>query len=402
MASNTIDQEPIIKHSNALYLINSIIQIRSKLLREGDDSNLLRQIEEIYPSTPLRSRIERKRQDWYSEGFPSWTTNQPYAQHDQSKDRKQESKNENSFSSQEDLGGGGVAPSGVTFRSKREALRASFVLDVRRANDQYQKFKANPVTSGAVYLHLRESLWAHFLGFYGSNLLSQYWSQDRKILLEAYQDNHESSFKQIRDAFVRELKVIDRGHCLESKSSSLSIPINDLKAILRGKATGIMIRLETRCSRSVMPCCEFELGKFRFPTLGLGTIANNNKNLEFDIDPASEIKDLGRAAELCSYGIATLDVFKKVVLRLINTKISGEHYFSMKREFVETYFFEEYELLYIQISETNFSSEIKSEVLNRMEACERSYFFVYEQQVAAHYNLAFKEFAVPVGVSCSQ
>lgn len=139
-----------------------------------------------------------------------------------------------------------------------------------------------------------------------------------------------------------------------------------------------MIRLESGSTSWIMPCCEFEIGRFRFPTLGFNTLNDYTDDSEQCQFAASEIRDLSDAAKLCSSGIATLDVFRKVITQMINQKrnayINGS-LISSRREPIEVQFFARYEDMFNSRSYVT----CRDELARRMKAVKSRYFPVGEE-----------------------
>lgn len=362
MISKKTNEEPIVKHENALHLLNSIKKLKELALK-AEDQQVLRKLEELLPTTPIPSiQPTDKSNDWMKIGFPNF--NSPYYYN-----RRRGQGNSTFFDQRFSREAAGVGCS-VTFPSLAQAeLNKRFSIDCQKMNNWYSQFIHDPIRYSQIYIHLRNELWAFFIAFYGSGSLSQLWHTNKENLVATYKTRNPQAVIEIRSAYINELRMIDSGVPLRLKPLELKISDESLKCILRGYVTSLMIFLETNRSNTLIPACEFEIGRFRYPTLGFDTTEDFEDDFGNLRCSASEINDLGEIADIFESGIGTLESLKYVITRLIERKKNAPLegiFISIMREPVGALYYEYFEDLAIGSNQLDLQS--------RMKACEATYF----------------------------
>lgn len=364
MISKTTDDEPIVKHESALHLLNSIKKLKALALKANDDQ-VIEKLEKLLPTKPIPAvNTTDKSTPWMKTGFPPYSSSSSYSHH---KGQGGTLNDDQRFGS---CGAAGLGRSAIFPTTQQDVLRKRFNLDSKKMTDWFTAFKSDPINESQRYIALRNELWAYFIAFYGSGSLTQLWSTNKEQIMKAYKSRDPQAVTEIRSAYIQELKMIQAGLALRFKPTDLKIPDEELKSVLRGYTTSLMILLETDRFKTLSPVCEFEIGRFRYPTLGFDTIEDFEDSFGKLRCSASEIHDLREIAEIFESGIGTLDALKYSIGRLIEKKLNASTdgiFVSGMREPVGMLYYEYFE---------NLATKDESEELQkRMRACEETYFF---------------------------
>lgn len=360
MTSKKTNKEPVIQHENAGHLLSSIKQIKQRALK-ANDHQVIARLDELLPTRPilLAKPIDNSNPNWMKIGFPNF--NSSY--------RHQRGQRDSTDKDQRSGRGAAGLGCSVTFPTPQQAaVQKRFKLDSKKMNSWFAEFKKNPKEFDQKYVALRNALWEHFIAFYGSDALTHLWCTNSQAVMDAYKTREPQAVKSIRTTYIQELKMIDYGYPFRTKPTDLEIWDEDLKCILRGYATSKMILLETDREKSLLPASEFEIGRFRYPTLGFDTIEDYYDKYGNHHFSASEIHDLYDAVEIYESGIGNLNAFQYAVSELIAEKINASNdglFVSRLRMPVGEKFYQYYE----DLNDRNYTLEIK----NRMDACEATY-----------------------------
>lgn len=378
MISKKTNEEPVVQHENAVHLLGSIKLIKHRALK-ANEHQLIARLDELLPTKPilLAKPIDNSNPKWMKIGFPTFNSSYRHirGQRD-STDKDQRS-------------GRGAAGLGcsVTFPTPQQtAAQKRFKLDSKKMNSWFSEFKSDPTKSGQRYFALRNELWAYFIAFYGSDTLTHLWYADSQSLMDAYKTREPQTVKNIRSAYFQELKMIDYGYPFRMKPADLEISDEDLKCILRGYATSRMIILETDRAVPFLPIVEFEIGRFRYPTLGFKTIEDyfdEKGNRHFS---ASEIHDLGNLDTRFLKNEVSLGAVVYVLSKLIERK---------KNEMTEGLFRSEFrepvDALFIEYYDEIFSNKfLRKKIPTSLWDNEEKYFFRSNLLYSIPTNYGFK------------
>jgi hypothetical protein len=378
MISKKTNEEPIVKHKNALHLLNSIKKLKELALK-AEDQQVLGKLDELLPTTPISSiQPTDKSKCWMKKGFPNFNSSYYYTSRGQ--------RNSTHFDQRSSREAAGVGCSSTFPSFAQTELSKGFSIDCQKMNDWYSQFRDDPIRYSQIYIHLRNELWAFFIAFYGSGSLSQLWHTNKENLVANYKTRNPQAVMEIRSAYIDELRMIDSGLPLRLKPVELKISDESLKCVLRGYVTSLMIFLETNRSKALTPACEFEVGRFRYPTLGFDTTEDFEDDFGNLYCSASEIHDLGEIADIFESGIGDLGSLKYAIDRLIERKKNASLegiFVSRMREPVGALYYEYFESLAIRSNQLDLQS--------RMKACEATYFTSSKMfsEIANRYGLQF-------------
>lgn len=349
MTSKRTNEKPILRHKNALHLLNSIKKLKELALK-AKDQQVLEKLEELLPTTPISSKQPTdKSNSWMKKGFPNFNSHSYYNTGGQ--------RNSTSFDQRSSREAAGVGCSVTLPNFSQTEVIKCFSFDYKNVNAWYSKFRKNPSECAQNYIHLRNELWAYFIAFYGSGLLTQLWHGQKDDILTSYKARNPDIVIKIRSTYIAELRMIDSGLPPRLKSLDSEISHEDLKRILRGYATSIMILIETDCLKPISPVCEYEIGRFRYPTQGFETVVDFYDKFGKRRFSASEIHDLERINFRFKKSQVSERAVGYVVDRLIERKVEAPSdgiFMSNFREPVDGLFVEYYDdLFYNKILRNN-------------------------------------------------